>query len=322
MDPLSEFLLALYRSAQDRPFEQFREHALSLLTSFTPFDSARWGSGVLVPSGLVTHHAHLHNDSPEMISAYEEVKSQDSKVIEHFFGRSGIHTLRMHPATHYSGREYRGIRDYARRFRHENMLGVADLRATDGYVNYLSLYRADERLQFSAEQERHLEQSFPHLLQALRINTLLYARDQIPAMRHPDSRVGIADTLGTILYAEPDADAILAEEWPRMQKGHLPCSLVEVLASKRSFCGNRVRIIASVAHGMVFFRARPLCPADALSARELEVARAIARGATHKVAALELGISPTTVRHHLSHIHDKLGVQNRAQLVAALAHLD
>ncbi|MGI5493685.1 response regulator [Microtetraspora malaysiensis] len=57
-------------------------------------------------------------------------------------------------------------------------------------------------------------------------------------------------------------------------------------------------------------------PADPLSARELEVLRLIAEGATNREAAARLFISEATVKSHVLHIYTKLGVNDRAAAVA------
>lgn len=56
--------------------------------------------------------------------------------------------------------------------------------------------------------------------------------------------------------------------------------------------------------------------AGALSQRELEVLRAVASGNTNAQIAGELHISQATVKTHLLHIYDKLGVTDRAAAVA------
>lgn len=57
-------------------------------------------------------------------------------------------------------------------------------------------------------------------------------------------------------------------------------------------------------------------PADPLSARELEILRLIADGATNREAAAQLFISEATVKSHVLHIYAKLGVNDRAAAVA------
>ena len=57
--------------------------------------------------------------------------------------------------------------------------------------------------------------------------------------------------------------------------------------------------------------------AGALSAREMEVLREVARGNTNGEIATRLHISQATVKTHLLHIYDKLHVSDRAAAVAA-----
>jgi DNA-binding NarL/FixJ family response regulator len=56
-------------------------------------------------------------------------------------------------------------------------------------------------------------------------------------------------------------------------------------------------------------------PAEALSQRELEVLRLIAGGATNREAATRLFVSEATVKTHLLHAYEKLGVRDRAAAV-------
>lgn len=61
-------------------------------------------------------------------------------------------------------------------------------------------------------------------------------------------------------------------------------------------------------------------PDDTLSARELEVLSQVARGASNKEVARSLKISEATVKTHLLHIFEKLGVDDRtAAVTVALA---
>lgn len=58
-------------------------------------------------------------------------------------------------------------------------------------------------------------------------------------------------------------------------------------------------------------------PGETLSARELDVLRLVAGGATNKEAARRLFVSEATIKTHLLHIYGKLGVRGRAAAVAA-----
>ena len=62
----------------------------------------------------------------------------------------------------------------------------------------------------------------------------------------------------------------------------------------------------------------PAPSAGALSPRETDILRGIARGDSNKVIARDLGIAETTVKIHVQHILRKLGVSSRVQ-VAVIA---
>jgi DNA-binding NarL/FixJ family response regulator len=57
-------------------------------------------------------------------------------------------------------------------------------------------------------------------------------------------------------------------------------------------------------------------PGSALSARELDVLRLVARGLANKEIAAELGITTHTVKFHLAAVLDKLGVRSRTEAVS------
>lgn len=56
-----------------------------------------------------------------------------------------------------------------------------------------------------------------------------------------------------------------------------------------------------------------------LSKREAEVVELVLLGYRNRDIALTLGTSPTTIKKHLTHIFDKVGVDTRTQLVSRIA---
>ena len=49
-----------------------------------------------------------------------------------------------------------------------------------------------------------------------------------------------------------------------------------------------------------------------LSERELEVMRLLARGLSNREMAAQLYLSPDTIKHHIQHIYNKIGLSTRA----------
>jgi DNA-binding NarL/FixJ family response regulator len=64
--------------------------------------------------------------------------------------------------------------------------------------------------------------------------------------------------------------------------------------------------------------ARP--PVETLTTRETDIIRAIVDGATNRDVARQLGVTEQTIKNHLSHIYDKLGVSNRLELALFAIH--
>jgi LuxR family maltose regulon positive regulatory protein len=60
---------------------------------------------------------------------------------------------------------------------------------------------------------------------------------------------------------------------------------------------------------------------EPLTERELEVLGLLAAGAPNRAIAQQLVVTPETVKKHLSHLFDKLGVANRTQAVARAREL-
>lgn len=87
----------------------------------------------------------------------------------------------------------------------------------------------------------------------------------------------------------------------------------ELKHAVREAHAGRPVIVSEVAAALIRRASRPQ-PAR-LSVRELEVLRLVASGATNREAGDALFISETTVKTHLMHLFDKLGVNDRAAAV-------
>lgn len=87
----------------------------------------------------------------------------------------------------------------------------------------------------------------------------------------------------------------------------------ELISAVRSAAEGTAALSGAVAHRL---QHREKDPATSLSARELEVLRAVAEGQSNRAVGAKLFLSEATVKSHLAHVYDKLGVRSRTSAVA------
>jgi DNA-binding NarL/FixJ family response regulator len=133
---------------------------------------------------------------------------------------------------------------------------------------------------------------------------------------------GVPDPLRVVIVTTFDLDeyvdgALRAGAVGFLLKGTSPALLVEAVRAARAGDGLispqvTLRLLRHLTPGKT-----PAAQSAApLSARELEVAAAIAKGRTNNEIAAELFISLSTVKSHLTSIHNKLDVRNRVEIAA------
>lgn len=99
----------------------------------------------------------------------------------------------------------------------------------------------------------------------------------------------------------------------------------EILAGVRAVARGEVALAPAIAALLVREVARPAAepraPVPALSPRETEVLALVAIGRTNARIAAELHVTPATVKTHLLHVFEKLGVGDRTRAVTLAMEL-
>ncbi|SFN41615.1 response regulator [Mycetocola miduiensis] len=96
----------------------------------------------------------------------------------------------------------------------------------------------------------------------------------------------------------------------------------EILAGVRSVVGGQTVLAPAIAAKLVARMRQDKLPArPKLSTRELEVLRLVAAGDSNPVIAKRLFISEATVKTHLLHVFEKLGVSDRTRAVTLALEL-
>jgi DNA-binding NarL/FixJ family response regulator len=96
----------------------------------------------------------------------------------------------------------------------------------------------------------------------------------------------------------------------------------EIVAGVRSVVGGKTVLAPAIAAKLVErMRQGPVAERPKLSARELEVLRLVGAGSSNPTIAKELFISEATVKTHLIHVFEKLGVSDRTRAVTLALEL-
>jgi DNA-binding CsgD family transcriptional regulator len=121
---------------------------------------------------------------------------------------------------------------------------------------------------------------------------------------------------------EPDAASALADQLAAVELPWEGSRLVGQAAIRTTDAGAARRLLEHARElasaEVVPAEGRAESQYGGLSEREVEVARMVLDGGTHREIGARLFISPKTVEHHVARIRTKLGATNRAEFVAAL----
>jgi DNA-binding CsgD family transcriptional regulator len=314
VEPFSQVLLALYRTARESPAEEFQDAALALLEPIFHFESSMWGSGTPSQAGLAVHAIHLREQPLEMIETWQEVNHQDT--IAHAVLKRVGWVMNSHHPSLYRERNQLGIRDCVKRFECANSLVAAYKQNEIPLVNWLSLYRRDPDHQFSERERVLFEALLPHIGEALTINRLVNLDRMYTAHEQQRASMAIVDRRGAVHHSDGSFEQTVRIEWPSWDSQTLPPPLVSAMneVGVGGFRGREIVVEIRRLADLCFLKVRTLRPIDHLSSREREIAHHFGHGLSHKEIARSLGISPTTVRNHVQRIYGKLGVGDKAAL--------
>ena len=124
---------------------------------------------------------------------------------------------------------------------------------------------------------------------------------------HPETRILVLTTY------ESDADILRAIETGATGYLLKDTPKEDLFAAIRTVAKGESPLAPAVASRLMRRMRSP--EEEALSAREIEVLNLVAEGASNKRIAKELWIGETTVKSHLLHIYEKLGVADRTAAV-------
>lgn len=313
MRELSELMLALFQGALDKTVEQYKDWALGEVCRVIPFDSALWAAGAWIDGRPQTHSMHLHRMSPDFPQSWMRHQHEDRLIRDLTEQTNNTFNINIQ-------REYGGQAIYAEHCKPhgmEHILATAATHADTRLLNVICLYRNDPANGFDDAMRERKELLFPHLIETARANWMLnLGKPESHARATPHAA---SDSQGVLHVAMPAFVELCQREWPGWKGPTLPYELVDALTrTQASYRGQRITIDSRPSGELTLLCARLRGAVDELTKREAEVAQLYAQGMDYKTIAKQIGLSPTTVRTHLTRTYEKLGVGDKAQLAKML----
>lgn len=179
--------------------------------------------------------------------------------------------------------------------------------------------RCSGRASDSTNELHTLALLLPHILEAQAINRLIRSLTGEPNTVGPAmlGRWAVASPYGTIVAYDDEFVSLMHIEWPAWDPPTLPRAILGIVSEPgvHIYQGGMVAIrIERVDSVSILFARATQHRRNRLTPAEYSVAAGIARGATYKEVARDLGLSPATVRNHIHAAYTKLGTHNKAAL--------
>lgn len=313
---LSRLLLDLHAMGPSPTSGEFRERVLQRLSEALPFTSAAWATGAMTAAGPDFHTVTLWRQPAQLLVDYEAIKHQDPLFVESAQspGRAVCASARatLPPA----------FMPFITRYQLEQAMSIMHTDSRSLLLTGLSVWRSSPTQPFTPADTAMMEAAFPHVMEVAG-RRVLADLGQVGRIAAPPTGLAAVDRRGRLHAADTQFTAILAREFPRWRGPDLPEPLQSAVRddAPQRVVLKRITALATPAGALVGVRLRARSAVDDLTARQLEVVELGAAGLNHKQIAERLSVSPTTVRNHLAHAYDRLGVSNRVELARALQDL-
>ena len=320
---LSSVLIHMYRAAAaGMPSSRFKDLVFASVGEHLPFESAGWGTFAVTPTGPKVHSVHVYQLPMQMMAEYEAVKQFDTLSAKALSspGRTinvSIDSTRwkLHPA----------IAAHVRKWGLDHSLGTVHVDPGLNICHAISLYRGAGSRPFKASERILKQQLMVHMVEAWNMNALLYVGRPNDSRAYTGHALAVVDRDGMIYNADAGLHELLGKEFPHWTGPLLPQEISKKACAIEPtvFRGERVSCnqVGRSVDGMFLVCVRQVSAVDRLTTRETAAATLFAGGKSHKEIAIELQISPATVRNHLQSVYQKLGVGNKIALANMLKAL-
>lgn len=314
-ESFSKALLELYRLARTAPIHEFQRRAFDAMSERLEFDTGWWGTASIAPGEPPIVHATLPYRLPASYPALWEAIRDEDTIAQAVMAAPGT-TVNFTRKQLYASP---GLASLMARFGITNCLCTVTMIPALNLMVFASLYRLEGKPPFSENERRYKQLLMPHLTNALTSNWMLHLeRTRAARAATGSAALAVVDRHGVLCVADPMLSEELRREWPNWTGPVLPPTLVQHLRAGAAFAGSRLSVRFHPLGELWLVELRPATQEMRLSPREREIAQRFAAGQSYKEIARDLGIAPTTARHHLREIYRKLEVSDKAALARKL----
>ncbi|MEX0340604.1 MAG: response regulator transcription factor [Arenibacterium sp.] len=314
---LSDFVLSLHGQARALSASELVASAVSDLSDVLGFDSAWYGWAQLDPCETVIHANSTYNLPQSYFEAWQGMADQDVLVEQFLEDPASVPIYDRSGAAQTDGMEY-----LADSFGLKKMATAMCLRHDRTASFFLSAYRGGRSAAPWRKGEREfLQCAVDNISQAARL-----AASQELHQSADQTASAFVSRRGNVIVGLADLRERFGHLWSKRDGDQVPHWLMDYAQAPGEHMlpdqGLMIRCETSApGTGLEWHKLtlRPLEKFDFLSAREKEVAFALANGNSHKMVAKLLGVAPATVRNQTQSIYRKLGVDNRAALTQHLS---
>ena len=315
MNKLSHTLGELYELAADAPLAHSVEGLLLAIRELVPFSGAAMGEASGPPPfGLLPPAAHTVGMPAALVEGLALLAAVDPVARD--FHANGMVIQQIDCALAYAGAAAHPLHVLAA---HHDIGFLLMTGNTAGryHACWMVLVRSVGE-PFSDTDLGYLNASWPHLVRCLHslhrrvLATLAQAHGPGVALLHPD---------GTVIVADSQFAALCLAEWNIGGTSLLPDNASTVLVQNGEFSGRTLRLHSFQEDGFIACCAWERTSCELLTRAERVVAFRYANGESYKEIAHGLAVSENTVRTHLAHVYDKLGIHRKVELIHQIGRL-
>jgi len=317
---ISDFLLKLYISSRELSVEDFKQSVMEQLQGIIQFDSALWFTGSTVTEHAYPQNVHLYKQPDEMIMNYKAHQSDDP-LLQALIDNPGKSINIRDIISYDDWIQTDNYYNHCSKFDIEWVLSTLLLEEHTSLFHAVSFYRNKNSQPFDSQDCQLKQLLVPHIVEAMKANLFIHIELASEKKASKDTWVSaVCDHRGSLIQADKQFATLLSNSFPHWVGPALPFTLEEKNQGKT--ISNEGLLINTEKKGdMLFIRIQQSIASflERLTPQEINIARLLQRGLTNKEMAKQLGISPATIKNHISNIARKLNVSRRSQINHCLA---